>query len=444
MVDRLTEALGKDPSALTRRRFIGGCVLGAMVPAAACSAAPPPARFTPEAFGAVGNGVQDDFDAFDRMVKAVNAARGGSIALTPGRNYFLGRFVTAANGVTQFSFMNCDGLAIEGNGATISVKGDFHRANKLDRGLSGLRIADCRNVAIRNLELVGHVDRMTREPTLNETPTHGLLFAGCSEVLVEGVTARHFAGDGLYIREGSRPGQNGAYAASRAFRVRNSRFLFNARQGLSIIQLRGGRFENCDFSYSGYVTPEVRGSYGSHAPGAGVDIEPNRTPSTSRRVDVLTGDIEFQNCRMIGNRGTSFVAWKFGKRVGRILENVTLRSCHLKCDESGPSRYGFIFDVPGGEVIDCKLEMGGRTAYVGWARISDASPRFLKNAVHGRHPHPGRPLLVVRATRGGPVIEGNRLIISEAQALSAANRPSILVVENPNAIVRDNQILSAT
>jgi hypothetical protein len=212
-----------------------------------------------------------------------------------------------------------------------------------------------------------------------------------------------------------------------------------------VIQLRGGHFENCDFSHTGYVdSRETQGPYGHHAPGAGVDIEPNRSPATARRVDVLTGDIQFLNCRMFGNRGTSFVAWKYGRRAGRFLERVTVRSCHLKCDESGPSRYGFIFDVPDGEVANCTLEMGDRTAFVGWARISDAKPRFVNNTVHGSYPNPGRPLLVVRPTLGGPVIENNRFVVADRRALSESNRPSIIVVENPNAILRNNQILGAS
>jgi hypothetical protein len=429
---------------VTRRHFLGGCVLGATLPAAACRAEAVGTQFRPETFGAVGDGRHDDYDAFERMVSAINAARGGTVALTSGRAYYLNRFVSPSNGVTGFSFRDCDGLTIEGNGANIGVKGDFHRDKKGTRGLAGLRFEECRQVAIRNLELIGNVDRMTRAPALKEAPVHGLLFAGCGDVIVEGVTVRHFAGDGMYIRESDRVGSNGRRPVSRAFTVRNSRFLYNARQGLSIIQLRGGSFENCDFSYTGYVDSRGgRGRYGHHAPSAGVDVEPNRNPSTEPGVDLLTGDIQFQGCRMIGNRGTSFVAWKYGRRAGRFLENITLRSCQLKCDESGPSRYGFIFDVPGGEVANCTLEMGDRTAYLGWARISDASPRFVDNTVHGHYPNPGQPLLVVRQTLGGPVIEDNRFIIADARALNAANRASIIVVENPNAIVRNNQILGA-
>ncbi len=277
---------------------------------------------------------------------------------------------------------------------------------------------------------------MSRSPSLTEAATHGLLFAGCTDVLIDAVIARHFAADGMYIGGGSaNPGQPSQ--ASRNFTVRNSRFLYNARQGLSIIQLRGGTFDNCDFSHTGYVAPDARGPYGSHPPGAGVDIEPNRSPSTPLPVDVLTGEIQFQGCRMIGNRGTSFVACKYTRRAGRFLEQVTLRSCELKCDAAGLSRYGFIFDVPGGEVTNCTLEMGDRTAFVGWYQISDADPRFVGNTVQGRGPRPARPLLVVRQTLGRPVIERNRLIVPRGQAKG-------IVVNNPNAIVRENEILNAS
>lgn len=428
---------------LDRRQLLLACGASLAFPLPACAAQAQAADFIPESFGAVGDGVADDYDAFVRLVAAVNLARGGSVALSPGRTYYFNRYRTEANPTANITFDKCDGLTLDGNGAIIAVKGDFQRDRQSTRSLSGLVFEDCRNVMLRNLQLTGNVGRMNRVMTLKEPPSHGLIFGGCSEVVIDGVTARHFAGDGLYIRQGLRPNASNISAACRRFTVRNSQFLFNARQGLSVIQLRGGRFDNCDFSHTGYVAPEMRGPYGSHAPSAGVDIEPNHSPATVRPVDVLTGDLEFENCRMVGNRGISLAACKYGRRAGRFVENIRVRSCHLQCDQTGPSRYGFIFDVPGGEVSDCTLHMLDRTAFIGWYRISDASPRFVGNSVYGRNPGPGHPLLHVRATLGGPIVEGNRLFVSGARSMSEANRPSIIVVDNPNAIVRDNQVLAA-
>ncbi len=398
-------------------------------------------QFTPEAFGAKGDGITDDFEAFTRLIAAVNVAGGGTVSLARGRTYFLNRFGTAENGLTGLAFLRCNGLAIEGDQAVISVKGDFYRDRQSTRGLAGLVFEQCQNVSIRNLQLVGNVDKTRRNPALNEATTHGLIFGGCLDVVIEAVTARHFAGDGLYIRASRDADSNGIRAASRRFSVRNCQFLFNARQGLSVIQLRGGTFDNCDFSYSGYVAPEVQGPYGHHAPGAGVDVEPNQTPQSDRRVDILTGDLQFRNCRMIGNRGLSFAASKFGRR-GRSIEQISLQDCELQCLENGPSRYGFIFDVPDGEVSNCTLRMLDRTAFIGWSRLSDARFRFVGNSVYGRNPTQGRPLLHIRSTRGAPVVENNRIIVSGATVLNESSRPAIIRVDNPNAILRNNEILA--
>jgi hypothetical protein len=47
----------------------------------------------------------------------------------------------------------------------------------------------------------------------------------------------------------------------------------------------------------------------------------------------------------------------------------------------------------------------------------------------------------VRPSAGAPVIEKNRFLVSRATRLDALNRKAIILVGNPNAIVRDNQIL---
>jgi hypothetical protein len=421
---------------LSRRQMLCGAAALA-VPASSCSAAPAGAGLRPEQFGAVGDGRNDDYDAFQRMAAAVNQARGGRIELRPGATYFLNRYVTADNGVADIIFRGCSALDIRGNSASIAVKGDFFREVRATRGLSGLRLEECDNVEVRDLQLIGNVQRTTRPPTLGEAATHGLMFAGCSNVTVEGVLARHFAGDGLYIRESTRPDGSGRYKACRNVAVRRSKFLFNARQGLSIIQLRGGSFESCEFSHSGYVAPDgVNGPYGAHSPGAGVDVEPHATPTAGRLVDVMTGDILFRDCDMIGNAGSAFVAAKY-EAGQRFMERVTLDACRLECDDgTAAGQDGFIFDVPGGAVRNCTLRMRDKTAYLGWYPTSDASPHFEGNSVYGRNPRRNRPLFACRPTGGAPVIARNRFI--GEHRTKEASGAWLVYIDNPNAIVRGN------
>jgi hypothetical protein len=424
----------------TRRELVAGCTAGALLPAAACRAAGAGTQVAPEAFGAIGDGIADDYDAFQRMAAAVSSTGGGTVILRRGRTYLLDRFITPNNDVSDVIFRGCSGLTIEGNGAAVSTKGDFFRDMRTTRGLAGLRFEDCNNVQIRNIELIGNVQRTTREAGVTEASTHGLTFGGCSDVTIDGVVARHFASDGLYIRE-SMVASAGRYAASRRFTVRNSRFLYNARQGLSVIQLRDALFDGCEFSYTGYLDPQSGvGTYGHHSPSAGVDIEPNATPYTARQVDVLTGNIRLRNCRMIGNLGGALLAAQLHGTEATI-ENVSVEGCTLQASAASPSRYGMIFDVPGGAITGCTLDMADKTAFLGWYPQSSASPRFSGNTVSGTGP--GRALLIVRRTRGSPVVEGNRFITAAGpmRGRFGTGAPPIRV-DNPNAVLRNNQIVT--
>jgi len=424
---------------VTRRNFVAGCAAGAILPTTACRAAAAGTQVAPETFGAIGDGIADDYDAFQRMAAMVSTTGGGTVTLRPGRTYFLNRFIRPNNGIADVIFRGCSGLTIEGNGAAISTKGDYFRDARTTRGLTGLRFEDCSNVQISNIELIGNVQRTTRAAGVTEAATHGLIFGGCSDVTIDGVTARHFAADGLYIRE-SMVGTAARYPASRRFTVRNSRFLYNARQGLSVIQLRDATFEGCEFSYTGYVDARSNaGAYGNHAPSAGVDIEPNATPTTARPVDVLTGNINFRHCRMVGNLGGALLAEQLHGAEATI-ENVVVEACTIQASQVSPSRYGLIFDVPGGAIVHSRLNMGDKTIFLGWYPQSSASPAFSGNSVSGTGTGPSRALLIVRATRGAPIVERNRFIPARGAIPGGVNQATLLQIANPNAVVRGNEI----
>src|SRR6476659_5661049 len=125
--------------ALTRRELMSVGLGAAALPAAACSARASPSQFTPEQFGASGDGLSDDYDAFQRLAAAINESAGGILVLRPGAHYLLNRYVSAGNGVADVTFQGCSGLAIRGNSASISVKGDFFRTALTTRSLAGLR-----------------------------------------------------------------------------------------------------------------------------------------------------------------------------------------------------------------------------------------------------------------------------------------------------------------
>ena len=418
---------------LNRRQFVS-LSLGGLLPLFACGAAGPSARFTPEGFGAAGDGTRDDYDAFARLVEAVNRAGGGIVELRGGATYFLNRHLAPGNGTRDLLFSDCDGLAIEGNGAEIRVKGRFHRDKRSVRSLVGLGFTDCRRVTVRNVVLSGGVEHMTRSKGLGEAASHGLLFQSCSGVTIENATVRQFAADGMYVGTSGRKNAAGSRSASRNFLVRNSRFLFNARQGLSIIQLRNATFTNCEFGFSGYFDERgSQGEYGWHAPAAGVDIEPNATPSGARPVDAMTGEIAFLGCRMTGNYGGAFLAGQYAN-CRRSIESVTLNGCMLTCNplqEEG--RYGFIFDVADGVVSNSTLRMHNKTAFIGWYPDNDANVIFRGNSLRGNGST--NPIFVVRPTRGAPLIERN--VIGDEPSRNGFSG-ALVRIENFRTVVRAN------
>ena len=429
----------RSPGALTRRELMSVGLSAAALPAAACSARASPAQFTPEQFGASGDGLSDDYDAFQRLAAAINESAGGILVLRPGAHYLLNRYVSAGNGVADVTFQGCSGLAIRGNSASISVKGDFFRTALTTRSLAGLRFENCDDVQIGDLQLIGNVQQTIRTPTLTEAPSHGLLFGGCRNVVIDGVLVRHFAADGLYVRASTQADLSGRFRASSRFDVRNSKFLFNARQGLSVIQLRDAIFSGCEFSHTGYVAaPGVSGPYGVHSPGAGVDVEPNATPKIGRRVDLLTGNLSFRDCRMIGNLGKAFVVAAY-TGADPVSENVSLDHCLLEADQVSTSRYGLIFDVPGGTISNCTLNMGNKTAFVGWAAQSDASLVLKGNVITGYSGGSNRPFFLLKNGRGVPLLEGNRFEGQHHQPQpGSAKGPQLVELDNSSAIVRGN------
>ncbi|HEX8667481.1 MAG TPA: hypothetical protein VF727_03805 [Allosphingosinicella sp.] len=428
----------------SRRTFLGA-VAGAATAGtfSGCARAAAGQTFTPEQFGARGDGRSDDYDAFARLVKAVNAAGGGTVLLGAGRTYRIGRFVAPGNGVVDLAFDGCDPLVVEGNGAKISVEGRFARTSPKIRGLAGLHIENSRNVTVRNLELDGNVGDTTRTPKLVESGVMcGLSLRSCFDVRVENIFAHHFAADGLVIRESAARDAARRRRVCRNVTVVKSRFLYNARQGTTITSLRGGLFEDCEFSYSGFVDSKgTMSRYGAHSPASGVDVEPDNSPTENDRLDVLTGDITFRRCRMVGSYGPAFLASKF-QRGHYWMENVRLENCQIEChDGETGGTDGFIFDVPGGQVVGCTLQMRDKTAYLCWNKLGNASPRFASNTVYGRNPAAHRYIFALRANGGSPVVEGNRFIAQHRSPKPRGGGSWLIFLDNANATVRSNEMV---
>jgi hypothetical protein len=114
-----------------------------------------------------------------------------------------------------------------------------------------------------------------------------LHFNKCQSIYIDNVVSTHSTLDGLYLRaddivEGS---------PARVWRVTNSNFAFNLRQGMSVISSVGLYVANCKFNHTG------KGGL-STSPAAGVDMEPNDLENVNR-------DGTFVNCEFVNNNGSA-------------------------------------------------------------------------------------------------------------------------------------------
>jgi hypothetical protein len=271
---------------------------------------------TPEEFGAEGDGVTNDSEAFGALSRRINAAGGGTVSLTPGRTYIVGTQRPA--GSRRFSpkpLLELHDLtrplAIQGNGARLKAAaglrfGSFDphtgealtsQVPSLDQSLAAspyramiiVRGASA-PVRISDLELDGNLSGLNVGGRWGDggwqIPGSGLyLLDNIAEEIVDNVYTHHHPLDGAIIS-----GRSVRSARSRIVRLSSA---FNGRQGLSFTGGRGYDFLGCEFARTG------RGGLSS-APGAGVDLE----AEDNKRVRDLT----FTRCRFVDNIGAGLGA----------------------------------------------------------------------------------------------------------------------------------------
>ena len=252
--------------------------------------------------GAVGDGVADDYPALSRAAQQLCRMPEGTTLWFPPGVYRIDRYRilrgNRRNGTANIVFRGCRGVTISGDGATIDVKGDFHRpaARRQGRlaesdsiGVTPFEMIDSSDFVISGFEMNGNVDQMTRDSGVVEGGGAGILTTNCRRYRLENLFIHHFPTDGITL------GGNSTIADRDAL-VQNVRLRNNGRQGLSIIQLRTARFVRCTFADTG----RTGGTYGRHEPSAGVDIEPVRSTPEE---DVVTGDLRFEECIFSENMG---------------------------------------------------------------------------------------------------------------------------------------------
>ncbi len=354
-------------------------------------------------FGAKGNGQSNDTGAFARLAREVNRRGGGVEILIPPGQYIVGGQVSngrnADNNVYRFdgidvlALVNCSRpVRIEGAGAVLRLPagmkfGSFNRAgSRLDPPLPFWDVAQsaitgylvsavgCADVSVHGLELDGNNthyelgglwgdrDRQCR--------SYGFYFNLCKRVTLDGVSAHHFGLDGLYIKQDGL--KEGGPATPHT--LRDCRFEWNGRQGLSWCGGIGLRAERCSFAHTGYAVNLESGQPLSNAPAAGVDIEAERS---------VCRDGQFVDCDFFHTRGPNLYS-ETGDNAGVSFE---------RCRFWNFDNYSIVPHNPRLSFTDCRIYGSAISAFSSKARPQDAT-HFVRCAFEDKkHPTLGAPFV---------------------------------------------------
>ncbi|MEO7308459.1 MAG: hypothetical protein ABIR78_00365 [Ferruginibacter sp.] len=263
-------------------------------------------------FKAVPDDKTDNYLAFAKAAETISKAGGGQLNIPAGR-YYIAAYKTAEKNkrytAADIIFKNCINLTVIGNNAVIRLNGKFTRNR--DYQAPGLpyyyaynntvcpfKLMNCKNVLLKDLTLYGEVDKMRKQNEVVEGESYGISISDESpteisnNIVLQNITTHHFAADGILIRCS---GENILINKCNSYK--------NARQGLSIVKGKNIRVLNSSFDSTG-----VTGSYGWHAPGAGIDVE--NEFGAGKLTNVLV-----RNCNLRGNNGFQIVTTLQSEKV---------------------------------------------------------------------------------------------------------------------------------
>ncbi len=313
-------------------------------------------------FGAKGDGIADDYDAMKAAAAALCSTPGATLTYPPGA-YRIARYrITGgphANAVTDITYDHCRDAKVVGDHARIVVTGLFHRASDYVRGrynysyTAGVIPFDFVNssrFALRGFDISGDVQHTTRDPDVAEYAIGaGIRTGNSSDYTFADIRVHDFATDGLYLGAAARlPGA--VKHADRNATLSNVTADHNARNGLSLIEVRGVTIIDSTFTNNG----RTEGSYGGHAPRSGLDIEPVLAPPD---VDVETGDIRVLNSRFEENVGIQLVSG-----APQRVESIDVAHCYVRAEHPDDFSIAFAVFPRVGTVKGCRFEVSGQSA----------------------------------------------------------------------------------
>lgn len=305
-------------------------------------------------FGAKGNGKTSDQQAFEKAAAFFNH-RGGNGRLVISKGiYIVGKqdFTGGQKGKPAYyghdvlHFSHVKNMEVEGkNGArliyTDSLRfGAFNPqtglaypnqkyfVNYAYAALIGncILIDSSENLTIRNLELDGNnkaaIPGGVYGDKGRQLPHYGVFILNSRKVKIENVYAHHFCLDGICV-------SNKTSSKQDEIQLKDCRFNYNGRQGLSWVGGNDLEAKGCHFNHTGqakFMSP----------PGAGVDVEASVGP-------IKNG--EFEDCEFIDNKG-----------MGMVADNGNSSNCKFKdCTFWGTSTYALWVNKPGFTFTGCNI-----------------------------------------------------------------------------------------
>lgn len=297
----------------------------------------------------MGDGSTDNYAALSNAAASVSSIHGSTLYF-PSGTYYVAKYHDSSNSFSDITYSNCNGLTIMGDGigrSIIEVNGKFTRSPSYSSpacSFSNAQVSltysvipflfrNCNYFSVSGLEVYGEADKTLRSSPSVCPAGIGIAVFNSSNYVFNNVYLHHFVEDGLYLGGGTAVYSNGdsTVIADRNASVLNSRFSYNGRNDLSVIQLNGGYFYNDIFEKGG----NTGGSYGGDSPQAGVDVEPDygqgSTPGVF--VDVLTGNLLFDSDTFQYNNVSQIdlSAPLTPSPVGEVpsIENVTISSSQI-------------------------------------------------------------------------------------------------------------------
>lgn len=272
-----------------------------------------------KSFGAKGDGVTNDHDAFVRAAEFFNARGGNGKLIISKGVYIIGKQKFNRNATDKpvyegndlLNFKNVENLVITGVTGTVlkyesglrygsfdpatglpnNNAGNFFKGNYIAMIGNVFSFTNSRNIQVKNLELNGNSDAIIKGAIWGDTGIQlahsGIYITNCTSVSVDKVRVHHFGLDGMVVSNNT-----GSDPHPDRIEITNSSFDFNGRQGLSWVGGNDLSATNCKFNNTG------KGKISS-APGAGVDIEAEVGKVTNGK---------FIGCEFVNNSGCGLVA----------------------------------------------------------------------------------------------------------------------------------------